>query len=44
MPAIAVTDNSNLMGSFHFIKALNLRNKEYDLNSKIKPIIALRDK
>ena len=39
MPAIAITDNSNLMGSFHFIKALNLRNKEYDLNSKIKPII-----
>ena len=37
MPAVALTDHANLMGAFHFIKALNAYNKEAE--QKIKPII-----
>ena len=37
MSAVALTDHANLMGAFHFIKALNAYNKEAE--QKIKPII-----
>ena len=39
MPAVALTDHANLMGAFHFIKAIKNRNKELDEDDKIKPII-----
>ena len=40
MPAIALTDKGNLMGAFHFIKAIkNHNNLLDDETSKIKPII-----
>src|SRR5210317_1742386 len=37
MSALALTDHANLMGAFHFIKALTAHNKDSD--HKIKPII-----
>ena len=37
MPAIALTDHANLMGAFHFIKAIKAHNKEAE--QKIKPIV-----
>ncbi|MGB1167247.1 MAG: DNA polymerase III subunit alpha [Flavobacteriaceae bacterium] len=37
MPAIALTDHANLMGAFHFIKAIKAHNGESD--HQIKPII-----
>ena len=37
MPAIALTDHANLMGAFHFIKAVKANNQEAE--QKIKPII-----
>ena len=37
MPAIALTDHANLMGAFHFIKAVKSHNQEAE--QKIKPII-----
>ena len=37
MPALALTDHANLMGAFHFIKAVKAHNQEAE--EKIKPII-----
>ena len=37
MPALALTDHANLMGTFHFIKAVKAHNQEAE--QKIKPII-----
>ena len=37
MPALALTDHANLMGAFHFIKAVKAHNQEEE--QKIKPII-----
>ena len=37
MPAVALTDHANLMGAFHFIKAIKAHNKEAE--QKIKPIV-----
>ena len=40
MPAVAITDHANLMGAFHFIKAIKAYNKELDPDEqKIKPIV-----
>src|SRR6056300_272216 len=39
MPALALTDHGNLMGAFHFIKAINGHNAKVDDDQKIKPII-----
>ena len=39
MPAIAITDHGNLMGAFHFIKAINGHNAKLEDDQKIKPII-----
>ena len=39
MPAIAITDHGNLMGAFHFIKAINGHNAKVEDDQKIKPII-----
>ncbi|MGB0366521.1 MAG: DNA polymerase III subunit alpha [Flavobacteriaceae bacterium] len=39
MPAIALTDHGNLMGAFHFIKAINGHNAKVEDDQKIKPII-----
>ena len=39
MPAIALTDHGNLMGAFHFIKAINGHNAKVEEDQKIKPII-----
>ncbi len=40
MPAVAISDHANLMGAFHFIKALKNRNKEFEDHKQIiKPII-----
>jgi len=39
MPAVALTDHANLMGAFHFIKAVEGHNKEQPLEKQIKPII-----
>ena len=37
MPAVALTDHANLMGAFHFIKAITSYNK--DSERQIKPIV-----
>ena len=39
MPAIAITDHANLMGAFHFIKALGNHNKDALEEAQIKPIV-----
>ncbi len=39
MPAIAITDHGNLMGAFHFIKAIKGHNANVEDDQKIKPII-----
>ena len=40
MTAVALTDHANLMGAFHFIKAINTYNKKIDEGTQlIKPII-----
>ncbi|MGB0376314.1 MAG: DNA polymerase III subunit alpha [Flavobacteriaceae bacterium] len=40
MPAIALTDHANLMGAFHFIKAIEQHNKTLEENqTPLKPII-----
>ena len=39
MSALALTDHANLMGAFHFIKAVEAHNKNQTDEKKIKPII-----
>ena len=40
MPAVAITDHANLMGAFHFIKAIKAHNKGLEPEEQqIKPII-----
>ena len=39
MPAIAITDHANLMGAFHFIKAVGNHNKDAVKEAQIKPIV-----
>ena len=39
MPAIAITDHANLMGAFHFIKAVGNHNKNAVEEAHIKPIV-----
>ena len=39
MPAIAITDHANLMGAFHFIKAVRNHNKDVVEEAQIKPIV-----
>ncbi|MDC1285442.1 DNA polymerase III subunit alpha [Flavobacteriaceae bacterium] len=39
MPAIAITDHANLMGAFHFIKAIGNHNKDAVEEAQIKPIV-----
>ena len=39
MPAIAITDHGNLMGAFHFIKAIDKHNINVEEDKKIKPIV-----
>ena len=40
MPAVAITDHANLMGTFHFIKANKAHNKALDPEEQqIKPIV-----
>ena len=39
MPAIAITDHANLMGAFHFIKAVGNHNKDAVVEEQIKPIV-----
>ena len=40
MPAVALTDHANLMGAFHFIKAINTHNKALEEGEQtIKPIV-----
>ena len=40
MPAVAITDHANLMGTFHFIKAIKAHNKALDPEEQqIKPIV-----
>lgn len=39
MSAIAITDHANLMGAFHFIKAINNYNNTATEEDRIKPII-----
>ena len=39
MPALAITDHGNLMGAFHFIKAVTNHNKTVDTEKQIKPIV-----
>ena len=43
MPAVAITDIGNLMGAFHFIKAVNKHNKSHEesAGNPIKPIIGI---
>ncbi|MGB2339067.1 MAG: DNA polymerase III subunit alpha, partial [Flavobacteriaceae bacterium] len=43
MPAVAITDIGNLMGAFHFVKAVNQHNKsiEEGEGKPIKPIIGI---
>ena len=39
MPALALTDHGNLMGAFHFIKAINSHNANIEESFHIKPIV-----
>ncbi len=39
MPAVAITDHGNLMGAFHFIKAIKGHNERVEADKKIKPIV-----
>ncbi|MGY8892519.1 MAG: PHP domain-containing protein, partial [Pseudomonadales bacterium] len=40
IPAVALTDHANLMGAFHFIKAINAHNKLLEEDEQpIKPIV-----
>ncbi len=39
MPAVAITDHGNLMGAFHFIKAVKDYNSRIEADKKIKPIV-----
>ena len=39
MPALALTDHGNLMGAFHFIKAINSHNANTEESFHIKPIV-----
>ena len=39
MPAVAITDHGNLMGAFHFIKAVEGHNAKVEEDQKIKPIV-----
>ena len=39
MPALAITDHGNLMGAFHFIKAITNHNKNIEEEQHIKPIV-----
>ena len=39
MPAVAITDHGNLMGAFHFIKAIEGHNANVEEDQKIKPIV-----
>lgn len=39
MPALAITDHANLMGAFHFVKAIKNHNAEADADAQIKSII-----
>jgi len=39
MPALALTDHGNLMGAFHFIKAINSHNANTEESLAIKPIV-----
>ncbi len=39
MPALALTDHANLMGAFHFIKAVETHNKNQTKEKQIKPIV-----
>ena len=43
MPAVAITDIGNLMGAFHFVKAVNKHNKSLEggMGNPIKPIIGI---
>ena len=43
MPAVAITDIGNLMGAFHFVKAVNQHNKSIEdgEGKPIKPIIGI---
>ncbi len=34
MPAVALTDHANMMGAFHFVKAINLHNKSVATKNK----------
>ena len=34
MPAVALTDHANMMGAFHFVKAVNIHNKNVELKHK----------
>ena len=39
LPALALTDHGNLMGAFHFIKAINSHNANIEESFHIKPIV-----
>ena len=39
MPAVAITDHGNLMGAFHFLKAVEKHNKDAEEDQQIKPIV-----
>ena len=39
LPALALTDHGNLMGAFHFIKAINSHNANTEESFHIKPIV-----
>ena len=39
MPALAITDHGNLMGTFHFIKAIERHNATIEEGQKMKPIV-----
>ena len=39
MPALALTDHANLMGAFHFVKAIKNHNSKVPPEAQIKPIV-----
>jgi DNA polymerase-3 subunit alpha len=41
MPAVAITDDDNMMGAFHFVEEVLAHNKTVSEDKKIKPIVGV---
>ncbi len=41
MPAVAITDEDNMMGAFHFVQQILKHNKKAEEHEKLKPIVGV---